>query len=74
MTTAAFRNPALPSLDRLRADLQPTATPRRGMWPVVLAAALAAVAGVSAAAVMILGPTGAMPAMSHAAFIQSEDR
>jgi hypothetical protein len=44
------------------------------MRGVLLAALLAAVTGVLAAAVMILGPTGGAPIMSEQAFLQSETR
>ncbi len=49
----------LPSLDRVRTGLQTPARRRTPMWTLLLAASFAAVAGVSAAAVMILGPGGA---------------
>ena len=68
------RPAVLPSLDALRADLRPVARPRASMKGPLLVATLAAVAGVLAAAVMILGPTGAVPLMSEHAFVQSETR
>lgn len=68
------RTAMLPSLDRLRADLDPAASPRFSMRGLLWAALLAAVAGVLAASVMILGPTGAKPVMSERAFLQSETR
>ena len=72
--TDAPRTAALPSLDLLRADLRPVAPARPSMKGVLLAALMAAVAGMLAAAVMILGPTGAAPVMSEKAFAQSETR
>ena len=70
--TEAPRNAILPSLDLLRADLCPVAKSRPSMKGLLFAALLAAVTGVIAAAVMILGPTGASPVMSENAFVQSE--
>ena len=72
--TDAPRTAVLPSLDLLRADLQPMARARPSMKGLLLAALLAALTGVLAAAVMILGPTGAAPVMSEKAFVQSETR
>ena len=68
------RTAGLPSLDTLRAELRPAVKTRSSMKGVLLAALVAAVAGVLAAAVMILGPTGAAPVMSEKAFVQSETR
>ena len=68
------RPAVLPSLARLRADLTPATATRPSMKGPLLAALLAAVAGLLAAAVMILGPTGGAPAMTQSAFWQSETR
>ena len=72
--TELSRPAVLPSLDALRADLRPVVRSPASMKGPLLAASLAAVAGVLAAAVMILGPTGAVPVMSEHAFVQSETR
>ena len=47
----------LRSLEQVRIELQPAAPKRTPIWTLLLAASFAAVAGVSAAAVMILGPS-----------------
>jgi hypothetical protein len=59
MDTVPPQAPVLPSLDRIRAGLEPAAHRRTPMWLLLLVAMFAAVAGVSAAGVMILGPGGA---------------
>ena len=64
------RAKVLPSLDRVRAALATPSKARSPMWTLMLAATLAAVAGVSAAAVMILGPSGG-PATSRTAAISA---
>ncbi len=46
----------LPSLDRVRTGLESPPRRRPAMWVLILAALFAAVAGVSAAGVMIFGP------------------
>jgi hypothetical protein len=51
----------LRSLEQLRVDLTPEPPRRTPIWTMLLAAAFAAVAGVSAAAVMILGPSAGGP-------------
>jgi len=58
MQTDSSRSAALGSLDRVRAGLQPPVRRRAPIWPLLLAASFAAIMGVSAAAVMILGPGG----------------
>ena len=51
----------LRSLEQVRIELQPQPPKRTPVWTLLLAASFAAVAGVSAAAVMILGPSAGGP-------------
>ena len=51
---------ACPSLDEARLRLQTPPRRRAPVWPLLLAAAFAAVMGVSVAGVTILGPGGGM--------------
>ena len=51
----------LRSLEQVRIELTPAPPRRTPIWTLLLAACFAAVAGVSAAAVMILGPSAGGP-------------
>jgi hypothetical protein len=53
----------LPSLDAVRVGLRAPTPRRRSMAPLLLAAVFAAIAGVSVAGVMILGPGGGVEAV-----------
>jgi hypothetical protein len=54
----------LPSLDRVRQELRAPVRPRFRVWTLVVCALFAAIMGVSAAAVTILGP-GGWPTPAH---------
>jgi len=57
---------ALPTLDHVRSGLAEPARRRTPIWVLLLAAMLAAGAGVSVAAVMIFGPGAGQSAMVRA--------
>lgn len=57
----------LRSLEQVRVDLKPEPPKRTPVWTLLLAASFAAVAGVSAAAVMILGPSAGGPPVERTA-------
>lgn len=57
----------LRSLEQVRIELRPEPPRRTPIWTLLLAASFAAVAGVSAAAVMILGPSAGGPPIEKTA-------